>query len=207
LRVNFFLIGLVLACCLATPVMANDEQGARMVVMVNGDDIESNDILRQYMDRVDLPALRSLADASGDQAVDFNELISHLPDPPSGWTGREPTGMLMNTGEGAFSFGTREYQKDGADDEVNAVIWDTQYLEMGPWFVYWSGAYSWESTEGYMRSTTYKGYPAWESRDYGDQSGILVVGVVMQQQVSEVGSILLVSGTLGLLLALGRRSF
>lgn len=207
MKVGFFLIGLVLACCLATPVTANEEQGARMVVMVNGDDIESNDILRQYMDGVDLSALRSLADASGGQAVDFNELISHLPDPLSGWTGLDPTGMMMNTGEGTYSFATREYQKDGADDEVNALIWDTQYLEMGPWFVYWSGAYSWESTEGYMRSTTYKGYPAWESRDYGDQSGVLVVGVVMQQQVPEMGSVLLVSGTLGLLLALGRRRF
>ncbi len=177
MRSTMLLIALVLIGALPDLVTANEGQDARIVVMVNGDSISSNHVLFQYMDGMDLPALKRLAAASWNQPVDYNDLISHLPTPMSGWIGLDPSGMLMNTGEGEFSFATREYHKDGADDEVKAVIWDTRNQEMGPWFVYWSGAHAWESTEGYMRSTTYKGYEAWESRDYGDQSGVLTVGL------------------------------
>lgn len=186
-------------------VSAQQTVGARMIAAISGNDIASNDVLFQFADLMDLSALESLTQSQGGQAVDFNILISHLPSPPAGWTAGEPQGMLVSTVAGSYSFASRDYNRDGAEDEVTVVIWDTANQQMGPWYAFWYGIISYETTEGYARSTIYKGYPAWETRTYEDESGALVIGVSTTSPIPEVGYVIWVAAGLAAV-ALGRRA-
>jgi hypothetical protein len=177
------LISLAVASALV-PSWAQEPAAARMIVLASGNDMASNDILYQYMDTVDLGALEALAAAHG-EVIPFQDLIPHLPDALPGWSAGDPDGMMMSMGEVSYSLATRDYEKDGAEDDVEVIIWDTLNQQMGPWYVFWYGAYSFETSEGYARTTTYKGRPAWEQRDYSDNSGTLVVGLDFAQPVPE----------------------
>ena len=184
--------------------LAEEPMGARMIVMIDGSDIASNQILYQYMDLVDLNALISLANAHETKAVPFGDLISQLPEPMSGWTGDKPDGMLLNMGTFAYSFGSRDYTKDGAEDDVTVMLWDTVGEQMGPWFAFWYGAMSIETTEGFIKHGTYKGYNSVEQRTYADNSGNLIVGLSMAP-MPEIGSIVVLSGLLSLVYVFGKR--
>ena len=116
-------------------------------------------------------------EATATEAVHFSTLIEFLPDAPSGWDGEEPFGMMYTIQEGTWSMATESYTKSGAD-ETNAEVgvMDSAFYQVG-WLAAWQGFYEWESTEGYAKTTTVKGYPAWEAytKDSGEYT--LFVGI------------------------------
>ena len=96
------------------------------------------------------------------EAVHFSKLIAFLPDAPSGWEGEEPFGMMYTIEEGTWSQATESYSKSGAEDVTAVVlITDSAFYQVGGWEI-WEGHYEWETTEGYGKTTTVKGFPAWE---------------------------------------------
>lgn len=185
--------------------LAEEPMGARMIVMIDGSDIASNQILYQYMDLVDLNALISLSNAHETKAVPFGDIISQLPEPISGWTGDTPDGMLLNMGTFAYSLSSRDYTKDGAEDDVTVMIWDTVGEQMGPWFAFWYGGMSIETNELFIKHGTYKGYNSVEQRVYADNSGYLLVGLSMAP-IPEIGSIVVLSGLLSLIYVFRKRA-
>ena len=93
-------------------------------------------------------------------AIHFSKLIEYLPAPPSGWTADEPQGFMNTVESGSWSMANRAYSK-GDDARANIGIMDSAYYEVGL-FASWKGIYQYESTEGYAKTTTIKGYPALE---------------------------------------------
>ena len=116
-------------------------------------------------------------EAKATEAVHFSTLIEFLPDAPSGWDGEEPFGMMYTIQDGTWSMATESYTKSGADDTTAEVgVMDSAFYQVG-WLAAWRGFYEWESTEGYAKTTTVKGYPAWEAytKDSGEYT--LFVGI------------------------------
>lgn len=111
------------------------------------------------------------------EAVHFSKLIPFLPDAPSGWEGEEPFGMMYTIEEGSWSMATESYTKSGAEDITAEVgIMDSAFYQVGLWTA-WQGFYAWESTEGYAKTTTVKGFPAGEIYDKGSNDYSLYVGI------------------------------
>jgi len=115
--------------------------------------------------------------ATTTQAVDFSKLIAFLPAAPTGWEGEEAFGMTHTYEGGTWSTATKSYSKIGAEDVTADVMISDYALYTTGWSAAWKGFYAFESTEGYTKSVTIKGFPAWEvySKDTGDYS--LYVGI------------------------------
>ena len=116
-------------------------------------------------------------DGTTTDAVHFSKLMEFLPDAPSGWTGEDPDGMTFTHEEGTWSMATESYTKSGAEDvTADVIITDYAFYTMG-WTAAWKGLYAYETTEGYAKTVTVKGYPAWEvyTEDRGDYA--LSVGI------------------------------
>lgn len=117
------------------------------------------------------------AEATATEAVHFSTLIEFLPDAPSGWDGEEPFGMMYTIQDGTWSMATESYTKSGAEDTTADVgVMDSAFYQVG-WWAAWQGFYTYESTEGYAKTVTVDGYPAWEvygkeTNDYGLYVGI-----------------------------------
>ncbi|MDY6965697.1 MAG: PGF-CTERM sorting domain-containing protein [Halobacteriota archaeon] len=112
------------------------------------------------------------------ESVHFNELIKLLPDAPSGWEGEEPEGMMYTIEDGSWSMAVKEFSKSGSEDITADVgIMDSAFYRGVGWWATWDIFMEWESTEGYAKSTTVKGYPAREfhSKESNDYS--LYVGI------------------------------
>jgi hypothetical protein len=94
------------------------------------------------------------------KAVHFNSLIPFLPAAPAGWEADEATGMTMKVENDDWSWATKEYTKGDA----TAMVWiqDTAYYNVG-FREAWGSMISFETTDGYFKSVTVKGYPSWES--------------------------------------------
>ncbi len=114
------------------------------------------------------------------QLVHFDKLIPFLPDPPSGWVAEDPSGMMMSFGGGSWSIADRYYTK--GDDDASIAIIDSAYLSVGPWMI-WEGYFEYETTEGYLKSTNFKGYPAWEEHTKPDHYA-LHIGIADRFMVS-----------------------
>jgi hypothetical protein len=108
------------------------------------------------------------------QAIDFNLLLPLLPSPPAGWTAEDPQGATLTTGEGAYSFASREYTS--GDKRATITIWDSAYYNIGGWDL-WNANYQYSSTEGYWRAGTVGAYPSWESFTSSSNSYSTWVGV------------------------------
>ena len=108
------------------------------------------------------------------QSVHFNKLIEFLPAALSGWTADEPQGFMNTVESGSWSMASRDYTKDTA--RANVGIMDSAYYEVG-WFSAWKGIYNYESTEGYAKTTTIKGYPALETHSKSSNEYALFVAV------------------------------
>ncbi|RZN37217.1 MAG: PGF-CTERM sorting domain-containing protein [Methanophagales archaeon ANME-1-THS] len=115
--------------------------------------------------------------ATTTEAVHFSKLISFLPDPPSGWRGEEPFGTMQTYEGGSWSTAARSYQKLGGEDLTAEVMITDYALYATGWLGAWNRFYAFESTEGYIKSVTIDGFPAWEvyTRDTNDYS--LYVGI------------------------------
>jgi PGF-CTERM protein len=116
-------------------------------------------------------------EATVTEAVHFSTLIAFLPDAPSGWDGEEPFGMMYTIQDGTWSMATESYTKSGAEDTTAEVgVMDSAFYQVG-WLAAWQGFYAYESTEGYAKTVTVDGYPAWVAytKDSGEYT--LFVGI------------------------------
>jgi PGF-CTERM protein len=116
-------------------------------------------------------------EATATEAVHFSTLIEFLPNAPSGWDGEEPSGMMYTIQDGTWSMATESYTKSGAEDTTAEVgVMDSAFYQVG-WLAAWQGFYAYESTEGYAKTVTVDGYPAWEAytKDSGEYT--LFVGI------------------------------
>jgi len=104
------------------------------------------------------------------KAVDFNTLISFLPNAPAGWTAADPTGMTNQYQGGSWSLASRDYT-NSANDSIKATItiMDSAYYDVGAWAA-WGTYQEVQSTEGYWKSGTVSGFPSWESYTKSDSS-------------------------------------
>jgi PGF-CTERM protein len=122
------------------------------------------------------PAIASAQERSA-EAVHFNTLIGFLPRAPSGWDGEDPFGQTFTTGEGTWSMAMESYTKSGNEELTADVgIMDSVYQQVG-WWAAWQGFYSYESTDGYAKTVTVEGYPAWEAYTKDDNQYVLYVGI------------------------------
>lgn len=104
------------------------------------------------------------------QAVNFKKLVEFLPEAQSGWTAEEPTGGSYTIEEGSWSLASRTYNK-GEDESATVTIMDSAFYNVGM-FQAWKGFVQMETTDGYFKKATVKGYPAFEtysksSKEYG----------------------------------------
>ena len=95
------------------------------------------------------------------QTVHFSKLIEMLPASPAGWTADEPQGNSFTIESGSWSMASRTYTK-GNTDSATVTIMDSAYYNVGL-FQAWEGFVQWESTDGYYKTTTVKGFPAFET--------------------------------------------
>lgn len=115
--------------------------------------------------------------AEGPQAVEYSKLIPFLPKAPSGWEAGEPHGFSFTQEEGTWSMASLDYSKAGAEDvTANVVIYDYAFYTAG-WTGAWKNFYAYESTEGYAKTVTVKGYPGWEVYDKNAEDYNLFVGL------------------------------
>jgi PGF-CTERM protein len=122
------------------------------------------------------PAIASAQERSA-EVVHFNTLIGFLPRAPSGWDGGEPFGQTFTSGEGTWSMAMESYTKSGNEDITADVgIMDSAYQQVG-WWAAWQGFYSYESTDGYAKTVTVDGYPAWEAYTKDNNQYVLYVGI------------------------------
>lgn len=107
------------------------------------------------------------------QAVHFSKLIEFLPEATSGYTAEDPQGSSYTIESGSWSMASRTYRK-GDTGRAEISIMDSAYYEVGM-FGAWKGFVQWESTDGYYKTTTVKGYPAFETYSKsGKQYGVYV---------------------------------
>ena len=94
----------------------------------------------------------------------FNDLIPFLPDVPSGWEADEPYGMTMSGMEGySYTIALREYN-NASGEYVDVTIYDSAYYQGFIWFQLYDEDlfFDYETSDGYAKTTTVKGYPTWE---------------------------------------------
>lgn len=100
--------------------------------------------------------------------VAYSALISILPNPPAGWEADDPEGITMTMNEWAWSQATREYDNESTDEDVSVFIYDSAYYEGFAWALPFRMHFEFESSEGYGKTMTYKGFPAYEVYDAPD---------------------------------------
>lgn len=122
------------------------------------------------------PAIAGAQDRSA-EAVHFNTLIEYLPNAPSGWDSEEPEGFSFMHQEGTWSMAMESYTKSGNEEITAEVgIMDSAYYQVG-WWAAWQGFYAYESTDGYAKTVTAEGYPAWEAYTKDDNEYVLYIGI------------------------------
>ena len=107
--------------------------------------------------------------------VDFKELQGMLPD-VAGWEKSHPEAERM-TAPVSFAYASTRYKK--GDFEVTEKITDSGFnqLLIAPLSMMLAAGYAKESNNGFEKSTTAAGYPAFEKWDKSDKSGNLTVFV------------------------------
>jgi hypothetical protein len=118
--------------------------------------------------------------------VDSKELQSILPDVP-GWEKNHPEAERM-TSPVSFSYASTQYKKGSF--EVTEKITDSGFnqLLVAPISMMLAAGYAKQSTEGFEKSTTMAGFPAFEKWDKSDKSGQLTVFVDQRFLVELEGS-------------------
>ena len=123
---------------------------------------------------------KGMAAAAGGQMkpvdpVDFKKLQALLPD-VSGWEKGDPEAERM-TMPVSFAYASTHYKKN--ESEITAKITDSAFnqLLVAPLTMMLAAGYAKESTNGFEKSTTVAGFPAFEKWDKKDKSGELTVFV------------------------------
>jgi hypothetical protein len=110
-------------------------------------------------------------------AVHYSELIKFLPSATANWETGEKTGMMMSSGGEAWSWAEATYtQTTNPDTSVTVVIQDTAGMTEGYWAI-WDTATVVDTPDFSWKSTTIKGYPAWEFADKTSDEYTLYVGI------------------------------
>ena len=112
-------------------------------------------------------------------AVGYARLLPFVPKSAGAWKlESDPMGMTGKDADGKeYSWVTGVYQKSGDDTVQGSVqIHDLATAE-SPLKGMWQGFSAYESTEGYMKSTTIKGSPAWDIHDKNSKSYSMMIGV------------------------------
>ncbi|QYZ78384.1 hypothetical protein E2N92_02515 [Methanofollis formosanus] len=163
---------LIAACCIAGCASSStdeekDQEGASGATS-SGDSGPSADLSAGKEER---------PEGGSVTAVGYEALISYLPAAPSGWTAEEPFGITNQIDDGTWSMATMSYLKD-ADEETTAelVIYDSAYYEVGGW-EFWETKFSYETTDGYLKSGKAQGYPSWESYEKDSQIYAQWIGI------------------------------
>ena len=110
-------------------------------------------------------------------AVSHTELQKFLPAAPGGWQIDDKSGVTYTTdGEEWSSAWATCSRTDNPDTMATVYIQDTAGMRVGYWAM-WDTAFSIETDDSSVKSTTMKGNPAWEYIDktVGDYS--LYVGI------------------------------
>lgn len=116
--------------------------------------------------------------AEGTQAVEYTKLIPFMPKAPLGWEAAdEPQGFSFTHEEGTWSMASARYIKTGSEDLTADVMMNDYAQYTTGWTGAWKGYYAWESTKGYMKSVSVKGYPAWEIHEKDPNHYSLYVGL------------------------------
>jgi hypothetical protein len=118
--------------------------------------------------------------ASGVAAVGYARLVPFVPKAAGAWKLEgDPMGMTGKDASGqAFSWVTGTYHRDGDETaQASVQIHDLATAE-SPLKSLWKTFSAYESTEGYMKTTTVKGFPAWDvyDKNTGSYSMMLDVG-------------------------------
>ena len=118
--------------------------------------------------------------------VDFKELHAMLPD-VSGWEKSRPRAERM-TAPVSFAYASTHYKKGGVD--ISEKITDSGFnqLVIAPLTMMMSTGYAKESDDGFEKSTTVAGYPAFEKMDKSRKRGELTV-FVNQRFVVELAGV------------------
>ncbi|NVO65912.1 hypothetical protein [Methanofollis tationis] len=110
-------------------------------------------------------------------AVHYSELIKYLPSATANWETGDKNGGTMSSSEGAWSWAEVTYtQTTNPDTTVTVVIQDTAGMTEGYWTI-WDTATVVDTPDFSWKSTTIKGYPAWEFADKTSDEYTLYVGI------------------------------
>lgn len=135
----------------------------------------SNDMAKAMQDMATAFGGGTTADGKKIEPIAFQTLQTHLPK-VSGWEMEEPNGQRM-TMPVPFSQIETEYRK--GDSRVEVTIVDTGFAQMliAPWSMMLATGFSNETSDGYQKSVSIGGQPAfeeWRSRDKNGTLNILV---------------------------------
>ena len=117
---------------------------------------------------------QATASPGATEPVSFHTMMPFLPDPPSGWEADDPDGFTGNFGEWRWSQVEKDYTNQATDEFVSVGIHDSAFYQGFFWMADWQYKVEYESTEGYGRSATVGGYPAWEAYDEPDSYTLMV---------------------------------
>lgn len=107
--------------------------------------------------------------------VHFNDLIPLLPDAPPGWEADDPSGGTFQMEDWSWSQASNDYTNQTTNEYASVTIHDSAYYQGFAWFAAWEYAFEWETTEGYARSTTVKGNPAWKTYNKPDDYALMLL--------------------------------
>jgi len=110
-------------------------------------------------------------------AVHYTDLIKFLPSATANWEAGDKNGGTMSSGSEAWSWAEATYtQTTNPDVSVTVVIQDTAGMTEGYWTI-WETATVVDTPDFSWKSTTIKGYPAWEFADKTADEYTLYVGI------------------------------
>jgi hypothetical protein len=158
----------------ADQIQKNAQQLAQHAAQISGN---AQEVAKGFeaMARGMATAAAGAANVKPVDPVDFKQLESILPDVP-GWERNHPEAE-RTTAPVSFSYASTKYTK--GNFEVTEKITDSGFnqLLVAPISMMLAAGYAKQSTEGFERSTTIAGYPAFEKWDKSEKNGQLTVFV------------------------------
>ena len=110
------------------------------------------------------------------EPVNFRDLLTVFPSPPSGWTAEEDTdARTVKYGEWKYTYAKQGYRSEDGKRQVTLKITDGAYIQ--PLYAVYNlaPAFSEESLESYKRGFEKDGLKGWEEFTFKDHEGSLNV--------------------------------